>query len=545
MRKNLFILLIPFLFLAGCKSSGKTGDWSRKDTSLNGVTVEGTRFVDSFGRQVIFHGINRVNKDPNMKYLDADSNGTYEQFSISGFNCIRLGIIWDGMEPEPGKYNEAYLDKLEERVNWATRNGIYVMLDMHQDLYSVLFSDGAPKWATLTEGQPHAKGAIWSDSYFMSMAVQKAFDNFWANTPASDSIGIQDHYARMWQHIAKRFAGNKGVIGYDIMNEPFNGSQGLYILPVILQEYAKMYAEETGKVMNEKEVMEVWADEEKRLEALSRMQDAEKYKRVIDVATSLSQEFEKNQLQNFYQRVANQIREVDTTHILFLEHAYFSNTGISSGISPVKMKDGSTDPLVAYAAHGYDLLTDTKQVDAQCKDRVSLIFRRIDETSKQINVPVLVGEWGAMGGNAGATVNAVNDILTLFEQYHFGHTFWAYYDGLLNENVFKKALLRPYPPFISGKLVAWSYEPASGKFTCTWTESPEVKAPTVIYLPMLEWLDKESISLVPEGENAIVEPAAKGPHGFIQVPSSGGSETRTLQFTLGKKNDPSIPISRP
>jgi endoglycosylceramidase len=543
--KNLIILIaIPFLALAGCNTSGKSGGWDQKNTSQNGITIEGTRFIDSFGRQVIFHGINRVNKDPGMNYIDADTLGTYEIFGNSGFNCIRLGVIWDGAEPEPGKYDEAYLDKLEERVNWATQNGLYVMLDMHQDLYSVLFSDGAPRWATLTEGQPHATGAIWSDSYFISPAVQKAFDNFWANTPASDGIGIQDHYARMWQHIAKRFAGNKGVIGFDIMNEPFNGSQGLYILPVILGEYAKMYAEETGKIMSEKEVMEVWSDEEKRLEALARMENAEKYKRVIDVATGLSQEFEKNQLQAMYQRVADAIRTVDTTHILFIEHAYFSNTGIGSGISPMKRKDGSTDPLVAYAAHGYDLLTDTKQVDAQSKDRVSLIFERINETSKRINVPVLVGEWGAMGGNSQGTINAVNDLLSLFEQYHFGNTFWAYYNGILEEGVFKKALHRVYPPYISGNLVSYSYDPSSGKFTCTWTESPEVKAPTVIYIPRLDWLDKETISLIPEGENAIIEPGENGTQGYVLVPPSGGNDTRTLQFTLTNRNDTSISIPK-
>ena len=100
------------------------------------------------------------------------------------------------------------------------------------------------------------------------------------------------------------------------------------------------YAEETGKVLSQNEVMAIWSDEELRFEALSRMQDAEKYARVLDVATELSQQFEKNTLQPMYQHVGEAIRKADTTHILFLEHAYFGNTGIRSGIEPVKGKTG-------------------------------------------------------------------------------------------------------------------------------------------------------------------------------------------------------------
>ena len=240
MKKYLVLFLLFLPLLNGCRQSRKGTEEDLIRSSQNPLSVSGTRFVDSFGRQVILSGINKVNKNQKMNYTDNDSLSSYEQLSKYGFNCIRLGVIWDGVEPVPGKYDEKYLDKIEERVNWAAQNGIYVLLDMHQDLYSVSFSDGAPLWATLTDNQPHVTGDIWSDAYFMSSAVQKAFDNFWENKAVSDGIGLQDHYANMWNHIASRFANNKAVIGYDIMNEPFNGSQGTYILPQILTEYARL-----------------------------------------------------------------------------------------------------------------------------------------------------------------------------------------------------------------------------------------------------------------------------------------------------------------
>jgi len=51
-----------------------------------------------------------------------------------GFNCVRLGFTWASVEPEPGVYSEKCLAEIDKRVEWATKNGLYVFLDMHQDL---------------------------------------------------------------------------------------------------------------------------------------------------------------------------------------------------------------------------------------------------------------------------------------------------------------------------------------------------------------------------------------------------------------------------
>jgi endoglycosylceramidase len=531
----LALLLLPLLNACRQANDGTEEDLIR--SSQNSLSVSGTRFVDSFGRQVILSGVNKVNKDQMMNYTDNDSLASYEQLAKWGFNCIRLGILWDGVEPEPGKYDEKYLDKIEERVNWAARNGIYVLLDMHQDLYSVSYSDGAPVWATYTDNQPHITGEIWSDAYFMSPAVQKAFDNFWANKAASDGIGLQDHYANMWKHIAGRFADNKAVIGFDIMNEPFNGSQGTFILPQILTAYARLHAEETGKVLSQNEVMAIWANEELRFEALSRMQDADKYSRVIDVAAELNQQFEKATLQPMYQRVGDAIRMADTTHILFLEHAYFGNTGIRSGIEPVKGKNGKNDPLVAYGAHGYDLLVDTKNYDSQSNTRVELIFSRINETSKRMNVPVLVGEWGAFSGNSKSMASAAMFILQLFERFGFSNTYWAYYKGIEDNLYFNSAIVRPYPQYTAGVLNNYSFNHETGIFSCSWEESPAVIAPTVIYIPDIENLSRESISLNPERSSTVIQSIKNSRAGYIIIPVSGKSSIRIIEFKINNDQD--------
>jgi endoglycosylceramidase len=392
--------------------------------------------------------------------------------------------------------------------------------------------DGAPNWATLTENLPHQRGAVWSESYLISPAVQKAFDNFWANKPASDGVGIQDHYAKMWKHVSMRFAKYKSVIGYDIMNEPFNGSSVNSILPLIMTQYAHLYAEETGKIMSEKEVIAVWSDEDKRNEALSRLKSAEKYARVFDVAKELNQQFEKTSLQSMYQYVGNSIREVDTTHILFLEHSYFGNMGIGSGIEPVKGKNGKPDRLIAYAGHAYDLLVDTKNYNSQSNPRVELMFSRLNETAKRMNVPMIVGEWGAFYGNSEAMISSAQFITGLFERFGFSNTYWAYFSGIQKDPYFTKAIIRSYPQYVGGILKQYGFNNSTGEFSCTWEELTQIKASTVIYIPDLEKLSKESISLIPDGAKPIIQSIPDSNAGYIIIPVAGSSVVRTVKFNL-------------
>ena len=61
-----------------------------------------------------------------------------------GMNAVRLLTTWAAVEPEQGVYDEAYLDALAERLDWAKDAGLHVVLDMHQDVYGEGFGfDGA------------------------------------------------------------------------------------------------------------------------------------------------------------------------------------------------------------------------------------------------------------------------------------------------------------------------------------------------------------------------------------------------------------------
>ena len=99
---------------------------------LSPIHVEDGYFVDKEGRVRLFHGINSVIKgfpwyDPKM--LDPERQ---RQLGEWGFNAIRLGAMWTGLEPEEGAINETYVGVLKEVVEGLGSNGIYTYLDMHQ-----------------------------------------------------------------------------------------------------------------------------------------------------------------------------------------------------------------------------------------------------------------------------------------------------------------------------------------------------------------------------------------------------------------------------
>jgi len=234
---------------------------------------------------------------------------------------------------------------------------------------------------------------------------------------------------------------------------------------------------------------------------------------------------------------------LDSTHILFFEHAYFSNTGIASGVDRINLKNGTPDPLVAYAAHGYALLVDTKVNDVQSSERVEFIFSQINKVSEEKNLPVLVGEWGAFHGDSEGNAISAIFIRNLFDQFHFGHTYWAYYNGIENHPYYYQTFNRPYTQFIGGDLQQVKYVHETGVFTCSWEETPNIKAPTVIYIPELKSLLKESIKLNPENINMVIQSVDQSDAAYLIIPVSENAGVKSVEFKL-ELNKSSIPIEK-
>ena len=494
------------------------------------LSVRGDRIVDAEGRQVLLHGLNVISKSKAENYLSWHRAGDIASMHAWGMNCIRLGIIWDAIEPQPGQYDEAYLDGVAERIAWAAAHGIYVFLDMHQDLFSVRYSDGAPEWATLSEGKPHNKGAVWSDSYLISPAVQTAFDNFWSNAPAADGVGIQDHYAAAWRHVAKRFAENPTVVGYDLMNEPFEGTSVLAAQAALLQsDFATLLARRLGDTTIEspEQLAARWLDPAGRNAITKALEDIGVFRAFVDAQQEHSQAFERERLQPMVQRVARAIRQVDSSHLLMLETSYHCNAGVYSGIEPVTGPAGQRDPQQAYAPHGYDIVVDTPALASASSKRVELIFRRHGETAKRLAMPMIIGEWGAFGAADKRILPSAQVLQRQFEQLLCGDTYWDYGRDIQDKAYFA-VLKRSIPSRIAGTLLAYRNDWKTGEFTCRWRESPRITAATIVYLTAATFKGA-TVRLEPPGSGFDVQEVA-GPSGdvYLCIPPTGKAVERTL-----------------
>ena len=155
------------------------------------------------------------------------------QMRALGFNVLRLALSWSLLEPSPGAYDGRYLDRIAQVVGWARAQGIYVILDMHENADARFFArpvppplpggtptalnqlSGAPAWAVRPLRLP---SEVYLGQRELNPAVNGAFTSFWL-----DRAGLQEHYLGAVAALARRFADDSTVVGYSPFNEPWPG----------------------------------------------------------------------------------------------------------------------------------------------------------------------------------------------------------------------------------------------------------------------------------------------------------------------------------
>jgi endoglycosylceramidase len=210
------------LLLAACTPGGGPGRSPHTDAR---ITRDGRWFVDGDGRTISFRGINFVQKFPPVSPETVGFDDDDAAFlAREGFNLVRLGVVFGSVMPRPGVVDEAYVDAIARTTRVLARHRIYVLLDFHQDGYGPLVhGNGFPEWATLTDGLPNPNVGF-PTYYIQNPALQRAFDNFWANKPGPDGVPLQQHYATALQAVASEVSDEPYVLGYDLMNEPWPGT---------------------------------------------------------------------------------------------------------------------------------------------------------------------------------------------------------------------------------------------------------------------------------------------------------------------------------
>jgi endoglycosylceramidase len=91
-----------------------------------------TFIYDEHERVSFFHGTNFVQKGyPWYPEALLDSDHIQEMKSW-GFNTLRLGVMWSGVEPELGVFNETYIQIIDGILDDLEANGIHALIDVHQ-----------------------------------------------------------------------------------------------------------------------------------------------------------------------------------------------------------------------------------------------------------------------------------------------------------------------------------------------------------------------------------------------------------------------------
>ncbi|TXH20782.1 MAG: hypothetical protein E6Q95_05060 [Chitinophagaceae bacterium] len=462
------ILKLVCLLFISCSCFGQQGF----------VQVNGTALKDAKGRVILLRGLNYVNKDRENHFLNLTKDEAFVNLKRWGYNAVRLGVNWSALEPEPGKYNPTYLKDLDQRLQYAKQHGIYVILDMHQDLYSIKFGNGAPLWATIDEGKQHITGGIWSDAYYISPAVQTSFDNFWKNTKVAGGMGVQDRYIKTWAMLASRYKNDKNIIGFDVMNEPFIGSAVEQVLGTLISKITDaLNKTSTSKKYELEEVAAMWLDEKGKNFILGKLTDPAVFIDVLTAIEPIYKEFEEKSLVPFYKRFATAVRKVNKNHILFWEPSVSSNNGIPSHISRIAVAGKQQ----GYMPHFYDIVLDTDMAGEADGNRLSYMFLQQENTSKRLGLPTLIGEWGAFYSGGNEVVNAAKTMVSGIDSILVGDFYWSYSKDLDQMVFFKKALQRPYLQAVSGKML--HQKVSENLFTASWQENSAVKAKNRIFLP--------------------------------------------------------------
>jgi endoglycosylceramidase len=433
----------------------------------------GRWMLDGRGRVVIVHGVNMSVKQlpayPAALGFDDDDAAF---LASQGFNAVRITVERYAVEPAPGQFDGAYIAHIADTVKTLARHGVLSLIDFHQDEYGPVFYDnGYPGWMTITDGLPNVFEVGFPLQYLLNPALERAFDHLWANDTGSDGKPLQTDDAGILSYVARGLRGLTGLLGYEILNEPWPGSA----YPTCI---------------------------------------------VAGVGCPL---FDRGPVSAYYQRMISALRAADGTQLIWYEPLVTFNYSIPTSVVP------PADPKLGFAFHDYALCSATGDAGlpispgGACSTEDSLVLDNAIGYSTATRTALLETEFGATFDTA-----TLNQELGQYDQRMVPWMFWSYTryidklasDGTLlpptgaNVNQAMVATLaRPYPQLVAGTPTAWSFDPTTHVLSFTYsttrargTGSFAPGSETDIALPAIQYPTGYDVSV--RGASAISGPRA-------------------------------------
>ena len=109
--------------------------------ALHATRGDDPAIFDELGRQVLLRGVNLnslgdyYQASPQLPPVFELQPEFFAEMAAQGFNVVRLLLSWSALEPERDRIDTAYLDRVRAAVDAAAANGVYVVLDMHQEAW--------------------------------------------------------------------------------------------------------------------------------------------------------------------------------------------------------------------------------------------------------------------------------------------------------------------------------------------------------------------------------------------------------------------------
>jgi hypothetical protein len=166
------------------------GNWLVWESQLMGSTITPLRgqktMLPRLASAVGQTAANQFFSSVQANYI---TEADFQQIASLGFNSVRVPIPDSLLESTPYLYKNSGWQVLDKIVQWGQETGLYVIFDLH----------AAPGGQNI---------------FFYSDPVNGIYPALWHN--AAD----QARTVALWKAIARRYANNTTVAGYDLLNEP-------------------------------------------------------------------------------------------------------------------------------------------------------------------------------------------------------------------------------------------------------------------------------------------------------------------------------------
>jgi endoglycosylceramidase len=435
------------------------------------LRFRGRDLVDATGRVVQIHGVNSVAKSEPFVTPTTDGGlgpADLAAFDRDGVNGVRLGVWPAALMPAPGRVDGAYLDRVRATVDALAAHGLWVLLDLHQDVFA-----GMPDWATtpaaaaLDTAVPDGLGAIgWSAAYVTPRSLRQ-WDDWWANAPEAGGTGVVDAYAGGVAALAARMSDVPEVIGVEILNEPFPGSRVLSCVfggcPDLDAVVAARSASITDAVRAAAPDMAVWWEPESMFPVYAGSSMPRPMVTPTATGAGVGLSF----------------------------HAYCLDT---DGGQPV-------EPAVAAVTW--------------CDGRFADAFSRAAGLAGSWGAPAVFNEFWASRSPLNVTTPARTAEREFLSWFHWSKGTYP--------DVVESQLVRAYAQATAGELLEQRFDPATGEFVLRYRPDPAVTAPTSVVVPQRAYPGGYDVSVV--GGAVTSAPDA----GRLTVAAAAGStEVRVL-----------------